>query len=86
MNKGHINKHRHYSNIGKTLVAFACWYSLKGPLTEGYVEFTSKSSKLMMYASLGAKDKGHQDMMFYPENSFDLVAKYLEGGVKWCTN
>lgn len=83
--KGKMNKNRKYSRIGKTLIAFSCWYSLKNPITEGYVEFTSKSSKIDLYASLGAKDKGHNDMMFYPEDSLGVVAKYLPGGVKWCT-
>jgi hypothetical protein len=64
MAKGHINKNRLYCNIGKTLIAFACRYSLKDPITEGYVEFTSKTSKLDLYASLGAEYKGYQDMLF----------------------
>lgn len=86
MNKGHLNNIRKYIGIGKTLIAFACWYSLKDPITEGYVEFTSKTSKMQLYFSLGAKDKGHQDLVFYPKDSLNVVAKYLHGGVKWCTN
>jgi hypothetical protein len=70
MAKGHINKNRLYCNIGKTLIAL----------------FTSKTSKLDLYASLGAEYKGYQDMLFYPEISLRVVADYLAGGVTWCTN
>lgn len=84
--KGKLNKNRKYSRIGKTLIAFVCWYSLKDTRNEGYVEFTSKTSKMPLYSSLGARDKGYQDMVFYPENSLNIVANYLPGGVKWCTN
>ncbi|ESU34237.1 hypothetical protein G3A_02080 [Bacillus sp. 17376] len=85
-NKGHINQNRQYSNIGKILIAFVCWYSLKDPITEGFVEFTSKTSKMPLYISLGAKEKGYHDMVFYPEDSLRVVANNIPGGVKWCTN
>lgn len=81
---GKTNNNRSYHEVGKTLIAFACWYSLKDSKTDGYVEFTSKSNKIPLYQSLGARGKGYNDMIFYPEDSLKMVATYLKGGVRFC--
>lgn len=72
------------SNLGvsKCLVAFARQYSQSKGL-EGFVEFTSKTSKMKFYRDLGAVSTYGQNMMITDDVALDLTNQYFSGGVKW---
>jgi hypothetical protein len=81
-------ENRRYVGVGKTLVSFACWYSLQH--FDGHVMLSSKSSKVPLYQAMGAMHGGFQDdgdgghpMIFYPTSSKKNVDTYLSGGVTW---
>ncbi|WP_130297360.1 hypothetical protein [Fictibacillus sp. BK138] len=72
--------------VGKTLVFFACWYSLEH--FDGHVMLSSKTSKVPLYQGMGAFIGGFKDdvdgghpMIFYPQSSKKNVNTYLSGGV-----
>ncbi|RIW32547.1 hypothetical protein D3H55_13260 [Bacillus salacetis] len=80
--KGVPNLERSHINVGRVLIAFACWYSLdKG--FDGYVGLTSKSSKYLFYFSMGAKQTFGQHFMFDNAAASKLVEQYFPGGVLW---
>ncbi|MED1865857.1 hypothetical protein P4V41_20610 [Fictibacillus nanhaiensis] len=79
---------RKYVGVGKTLVSFACWYSLEH--FDGHVMLSSKSSKVPLYLGMGAlhggfqsEEEGGHPMIFYPQSSKKNVERYLLGGVTW---
>ncbi|MDT0160617.1 MULTISPECIES: hypothetical protein [Bacillus] len=80
--KGVLNKERSNINVGRILIAFACWYSIdKG--YDGYVGLTSKSSKYPFYMSMGARQTFGQYIMFDDIAASRLVKQYFPGGVLW---
>lgn len=81
-NKKKLNTNRNYLNVGKCLVAFSCAYSVEVGLL-GYVQLTSKTSKMKFYDELGAKTSWGQLMMFYDEDAKILIDEHLQGGIKW---
>ncbi|MFD1848873.1 hypothetical protein [Oceanobacillus bengalensis] len=85
-NKKLVNKrenvNRKYIGAGRCLVAFACQYSLDKGL-EGFVELTSKTSKIDFYQDLGAVSTYGQNMMIADNVALDLAKQYFPGGVKW---
>ena len=76
------NPNRRYDGIGKCLVAFACQYSLDKEL-EGFVELTSKTSKLDFYLNLGGTPTYGQNVMFSKHVAKHLSKKYFPGGIQW---
>jgi len=81
-NKKKLNMNRSYVNIGKCLVAFSCAYSVEVSL-EGYVQLTSKTSKITFYEELGAKNTYGQNMVLYDSDAKILIEEHLQGGIKW---
>lgn len=77
-----VTDNRLYIGVGRCLVAFACQYSLDKGL-EGFVEFTSKTSKIPFYKELGAVTIYGQNMMINDEAALNLAKQYFSGGVKW---
>ncbi|GGM43319.1 hypothetical protein GCM10011351_31610 [Paraliobacillus quinghaiensis] len=80
--KGEENNHRRYIGVGRCLVAFACEYSLSAGL-EGFIELTSKSSKIDFYQDLGACSTYGQNMMITGDRAIELAKCYFSGGVQW---
>ncbi|MCC5803811.1 hypothetical protein [Rossellomorea vietnamensis] len=80
--KGVLNQDRSYINVGRVLIAFACWYSIEKGY-DGYVGLTSKSSKYPFYESLGAQLTYGQHFMFDDIAAERLVKIYFPGGVVW---
>jgi len=85
-NKKLVNKreniHRKYVGVGRCLVAFVCQYSLDKGL-EGFIELTSKTSKIDFYHELGAVSTYGQHMMITDDVALNLAKQYFSGGVKW---
>lgn len=80
--KGEENEDRKYIGVGRCLVAFACQYSLDKGL-EGFIELTSKTSKIDFYTDLGATPTFGQNMMIADKQAVELAKQYFSGGVKW---
>lgn len=76
MINGKTNPNREFFNCGKILVAYACLYSFRKGY-EGYVELTSKSSKMSFYESLRAKQTYGQNFLFNTVSANRLVTKYF---------
>ncbi|MDG5790146.1 hypothetical protein QA612_22155 [Evansella sp. AB-P1] len=81
-NKKNLN--RLYSGVGKCMVAFACEYSRLDGL-EGFIQLTSKSTKIQFYEDLGAKETYPQNMIIDKSGADKLCETYFSGGVKWWT-
>lgn len=77
-----LNSNRRYMGIGKCLVAFACQYSLENRL-DGFVELTSKSSKLNLYEGLGGTVTHGRSVMFDDAVAKQLSQAYFKGGIRW---
>jgi hypothetical protein len=82
MLKGILNTNRKYIGVGKCLVAFACEYSIQKGL-EGFVQLTSKSSKIDFYMNLGGIPTYGQNIMFTDSSAMKLSKMHFPGGIKW---
>lgn len=80
ISNGKINSSRKLEGVGKMLVAFACKYSMDNGL-DGYVELTSKSSKIPFYKELGAERASGHNFIFNTYSATKLVSEYFKGGV-----
>ena len=73
---GKTNPNRQFMNCGRLLVAYACLYSFRNGY-DGFVELTSKSSKMPFYESLGAIQTYGQNFLFSTDSANRLVTKYF---------